>query len=1127
MAADKAKFVELLQALSSSDNATRQKAETMYQSAKAQDPNSLMVGMLAVLGDTTVADEVRRHDAVLLRQQMMRGQEKNFVFARVTPSAQQEIAAELLRRYEAEPNPKLQKKIGEIVSKLAEHVCDKDDPRGSLAPGQPCGWPGLLQMVFRMADAATAPNAAACESSIRLMKDLVPTLKDDICAAAQQLGQVLQNGLSHADLKIKTAAVLFICEIVGETEKKAWAPLLQTCAVIVQVLTQLAAANEEDMLQECVQSLIDVASLQPDFFKAQLQANMEPAKFMANVARTREGVDPGLRNLALEWLVTYLEKRVKWITKSLKDYPGLVLQACMDLMLEVEDGQEELKAWAERMDDEEGEEDEDELFHAGEEAIDRVAEAMSMDNLGQSLFQLIGHFCSQAPWQAKHAGLAAIKQTVEYVEEKAHVDEMTKMLLQHVDHPHPRVRYTALHAIGQLANDQAPTFQESWHSTVMPMLMKKMDDECDRVAAMSMSAFVSFGEELDTSLMSSYAAGFMQKLVGKLQATQHRGVREESITSIGVIAGVIEKDFSQYYDGIMPMLKQIVLHAVSDKETRLRGKAFECMSLLGIAVGKEKFLPDAGEAIQAMMKTQLQDDDIQREYIKEASERICHCLKKDFAPFLPHFLTGIFKSLKLEDMAAADPQNQAPSATNNDDEDDDDAYIQVSTGDGKLVRVRTTKFEEMMQSVQLLHTFNTEMEGAYYDYVAPTAEVLVPLLSSTDEISMLCDEVRGVALQTWALLIKNARSGGTERNLGTGLAQELLKTGLMHTFNVLDKTQEPDMLGETASGICECVKNVGPGVLGAAEVQQLAAKTFTLLEQSFIRSQKYEKEKQEQQQQTQQLGQHLADEDEDDEDPDQEEEQLRRNYEEVLGAIMKVSPAEFMQCLPKCGECITAWIQQKKHKVLALYLACDLVQHLKEQSQSLWPIFMPEVFKGLSDEDADVRIAAAYAINLAAPLPIFAEAAPQAFKSLAQIVTTAKPKKRDEKGKLALDNAVAALLTMAKEKSPQCPPEVRAWELVVSKLPLRDDEDEAKKVHKVVVDLVLEQNQGLMGPNRENLGQVLSIMAEVYKVESICEKETDEKILQVFKMLPRDLLQSLAPRLTEKQQKKIEKMLTS
>eukprot|EP00913_Durusdinium_trenchii_P034414 g32195.t1 len=96
------------------------------------------------------------------------------------------------------------------------------------------------------------------------------------------------------------------------------------------------------------------------------------------------------------------------------------------------------------MDDEEGEEDEeelplpakaqkevsirrsmaqltaqDELFHTGEECIDRVAEAAGMDVIGQGL-----------------------------------------LLLNHVDHPHPRVRFTALHGLGQLANDQSPHFQE-------------------------------------------------------------------------------------------------------------------------------------------------------------------------------------------------------------------------------------------------------------------------------------------------------------------------------------------------------------------------------------------------------------------------------------------------------------------------------------------------------------------------------------------------------------------------------------------------------------------------------------------------------------------------------------------
>merc|ERR1712226_1731168 len=126
-------------------------------------------------------------------------------------------------------------------------------------------------------------------------------------------------------------------------------------------MTELAQANEEDLLLETMQELIEVASVEPDFFKPLLQQSMEPAKFMAGVARSKEA-DVGLRNLAIEWLVSYLEKRTKWLTKNLKDFAPLTLEACMELMLQVEDGDEDLKTWALRMDDEEGDEDEDELF---------------------------------------------------------------------------------------------------------------------------------------------------------------------------------------------------------------------------------------------------------------------------------------------------------------------------------------------------------------------------------------------------------------------------------------------------------------------------------------------------------------------------------------------------------------------------------------------------------------------------------------------------------------------------------------------------------------------------------------------------------------------------------------------
>mmetsp|Transcript_76341 Transcript_76341/g.182761 ORF Transcript_76341/g.182761 Transcript_76341/m.182761 type:complete len:1118 (-) Transcript_76341:59-3412(-) len=1115
---DRTRFVELLKGLQTSDNSVRQQAETMYQQAKQAEPDNLIVGMMTVLGSADVDEGVRRHDCVLLRQLVTRGSEKDFVYARVSDAHKKEVANELLRRYEQEKSPAMQKKIGEVVSKLAEYVCDKDDPRGSLAPGNPSGWPALLPLVFRMADTSTASSVESCESALRLLKDCVPTLKDQIVEAAAQLGQIIQNGLASPQMKHKVATFLLVCEIVTETEKKAWAPLLSTVGVLVQVLTALAQNKEEDLLQECIQAFTDVATVEPDFFKAQLQQSLEPAKFMATVARTREA-DSGLRGLAIEWLVSYVEKRMKFLSKSVPDFINLTLECCMSLMLEVDESEGKLKEWIERMDDEEGEEDEDELFHTGEECIDRVAEAAQMEVIGQSLFRLIGHFSQQESWQAKHAALAAVKQTVEYVEEKEHVDEMAKLLLAHVDHPHPRVRFTALHGLGQLANDQSPHFQETSHQQVMPVLTRKMDDQMDRVAAMAMSAFVSFGEELDNSLMVAYARPLMEKLVMKLTNSQHRGVREEAITSIAVIAGVMEQDFVQYYDSIMPMLKQFVMTCTSKKENRLRGKSFECMSLLGIAVGKEKFLNDAKEAIGAMMSTQVEADDVQREYIKEASERICTCLKKDFAQFLPPLLPGIFRNLRLDEL-----NNQA----GNSGADDDDDYVKVLTGDGKTVRVHTEKFQDMMQSVQLLHTFVTEMEGGYFEAIPDTAKVLLPLLTATDEMSMLCDEVRGTALQVWSLLIKSARVGAQERAQNNEMAKELLKTGLQAVFGQLEQNQETDFLQEISSGIAECIKNVGPGVLGSDEVQTLTSRIFALVDQSLQRSAKHANEEAKAKHEASALPQELhgGDEDEEDHDPKAEEDQLRRNYEEVLGAMMKVSPAEFLPCLPRCAERIQQWVATKEHKVLGLYLVCDLLEHLKEHSESAWPIFMPKIFENIFDTDADARTAAAYAVNLAAPLPKFAEASPEVFKALARVLSGAKPKKREEKARIALDNAVAAMLSMLKEKGQLCPPDVQAWDMVLSKLPLRDDCEEAKKVHEKLIDLVLAQNQGLLGADNRNLGKVLSILAEIYKQEDICSKECDEKVLRIFKSLPQNLLVGAAANFTEKQQKKIEKMLS-
>jgi hypothetical protein len=155
---------------------------------------------------------------------------------------------------------------------------------------------------------------------------------------------------------------------------------------------------------------------------------------------------------------------------------------------------------------------------------------------------------------------------------------------------------------------------------------------------------------------------------------------------------------------------------------------------------------------------------------------------------------------------------------------------------------------------------------------------------------------------------------------------------------------------------------------------------------------------------------------------------------------------------------MTEWLANKRTKVLALHLACDLLEHLKEHTVPIWPIFMTPLFDALGDVDTEARIGAAYAVNNAASIPQFAEAAPEAFNRLAMIVSGPAPKKRDEQGKMASDNAVAALLALARHASAQCPPDVPAWSLVVDKLPIQDDYEEGRGGVNVPRDLVLDQH---------------------------------------------------------------------
>ena len=70
------------------------------------------------------------------------------------------------------------------------------------------------------------------------------------------------------------------------------------------------------------------------------------------------------------------------------------------------------------------------------------------------------------------------------------------------------------------------------------------------------------------------------------------------------MAQVSEESFAPYYGSFMPGIKQILTTAMSPEQALLRGKAMECVGLLGEAVGATVFAPDALE-IMTLLATAM------------------------------------------------------------------------------------------------------------------------------------------------------------------------------------------------------------------------------------------------------------------------------------------------------------------------------------------------------------------------------------------------------------------------------------------------------------------------------------------------------------------------------------------
>lgn len=329
------------------------------------------------------------------------------------------------------------------------------------------------------------------------------------------------------------------------------------------------------------------------------------------------------------------------------------------MMTDIEDEYD----WAKS--DEAVEEDSDSNAAMAESSLDRLACALGGKTMLPIVMGQVQSMLQSNKWEDRFAGLMAVSAVGEGCTKQMEpiLPQIIEPILGFLQDPEFRVRYAACNAIGQMATDFAPNYEKKFHSKILPALITLLNENtCPRVQAHTGAALVNFCEECPRDILKNYADALMGTLqncfqikLKELVDQNKKLVLEQLVTTVASIANTLESDFVKYYDSFMPCMIYIMQNANSQELRLLRGKTIECASLIGLAVGGDKFIEDAAGIMDILLRTQvdnggieLADDDPQLSYMITAWARICQILGERFAPYLPMVMTPVLRTAAIK-----------------------------------------------------------------------------------------------------------------------------------------------------------------------------------------------------------------------------------------------------------------------------------------------------------------------------------------------------------------------------------------------------------------------------------------------------------------------------------------------
>ena len=1009
----------------------------------------------------------------------------------VDAAVKAQLQAGLVQIVRTEGSMKIRSATVEVIQRICELI---------LESGQPFQWEDMYQTAIAMAQAESPQSKTV---GLKLFSNTC-FYKNEEAAFIQGWMQLINAAMhtSHGgNLDVRIAASdaaksLIVWVYDGKSDKFQLSHLV---AAVIQFAVDCCRPENlrtnDEAIKCTLQDLEELTANAPVLFRPHLTALLQMVQVVMSTCD-----DEGTKITASEVAITLCEMKPNMIKKHAQ-FAAQLLAMFSDHIVKgtEEDTVQSLQTWNAALSTED--DDEDEMVSTAKQMLDRLSCCLEGEHLLPVIFHpqfVPAYICDAADWKKRYTALFVISQMIEGVSDvlkkqshTQHLQFVVAQVLARFADPHPRVRWAAINAIGQMLTDMSPVLHRNYHEQIVGSLLQIMEDVANpRVRSHAAACVVNFCDKeciLEEHVVK-YAPQILASLYKMLSDPQStRRVVEEAITGIAAMADAVPKaEFVKYYETVFTTLCQILQRSLAahDGKSLLVPKTVECMSHVAGAVEMDTFSPHSAGTCQLFIQCQATvrgPNDPLQSYLVAAWSKVAAVMGKDFAPYLPNVMQQLLGILQLPADAEA-AENEDPSGQ----------FEQFTSGD-KTFNVNSGVNEDKVLACQTLLEFLTDSDASlmlpYADHAMAESSKFVDykFCSSLREGA---PSVIGAALQ---LLSKSKAS-----------VPDVIKPRCLPMMTAimsqLKSEWSKDCIASQASAIGECVESLGEGGLTPEEanavMQCLAAaykEAIDDIKQSHVSKQESKDEDEDVKEDV------CAD------DIDAELENAADGLTNAIGALAKVTRPFFKQMFDPVVTGMVGTFQVEAdgelHVRLSLCLLDEVIESMGAYCAPYLPTFVPLLLQFCSNPSPALRQAAIYGLGVSA-LSGAAEFKPFAahvLTSAQQLVS--QPNSRDDENCYCTDNAVAAVIKCLAKHSDAVDVQ-GSLALAISYLPFTHDVDEMVTAMGYIVDLMNANLDFVVGAGAVNLPKIIKSMAIVlWHTTYETESEERKKVIAVCKTM--------------------------